>query len=136
MNSNIFQRSLEGDREAQLLTIVESLATHMGTLTFFLQQTDLRDKTLDLCRAAIDFLKTTRCNEPAHYYPSSSVYEGDPCFCGKARIPAGEGKKRPEPPLLQCADCRNTESCAGAMARVFNRGRCMHCGGYFKVIRA
>lgn len=41
-----------------------------------------------------------------------------------------------EPPLLQCADCKNTESCAGAMARMFNHGRCMHCGGYFKVVRA
>lgn len=41
-----------------------------------------------------------------------------------------------EPPLLQCADCRNTESCAGAMARYFNHGRCLHCGGYFKVVRA
>jgi ATP-dependent exoDNAse (exonuclease V) beta subunit len=41
-----------------------------------------------------------------------------------------------EPPLLQCADCRNTESCAGAMARMFNHGRCVHCGGYFKVVRA
>lgn len=41
-----------------------------------------------------------------------------------------------EPPLLQCVDCKNTESPAGAMARRFNHGRCMHCGGYFKVIRA
>jgi hypothetical protein len=41
-----------------------------------------------------------------------------------------------EPPLLQCVDCKNTESCAGAMARQFNHGRCMHCGGYFKVVRA
>ena len=43
---------------------------------------------------------------------------------------------QPEPPLLQCADCRNTESPAGAMARQFNHGRCLHCGGYFKVVRA
>lgn len=42
----------------------------------------------------------------------------------------------PEPPLLQCPDCGNTESCAGAMARQFNRGRCLHCGGLFKVVRA
>lgn len=41
-----------------------------------------------------------------------------------------------EPPLLQCIDCKNTESCAGAMARQFNHGRCLHCGGYFKVVRA
>ena len=41
-----------------------------------------------------------------------------------------------EPPLLQCIDCRNTESPAGAMARQFNHGRCAHCGGYFKVVRA
>lgn len=41
-----------------------------------------------------------------------------------------------EPPLLQCVDCRNTESPAGAMTRFFNRGRCLHCGGYFKVVRA
>lgn len=41
-----------------------------------------------------------------------------------------------EPPLLQCSDCHNTESCAGAMARHFNHGRCLRCGGYFKVIRA
>ena len=41
-----------------------------------------------------------------------------------------------EPPLLQCADCKNTESCAGAMARYFNQGRCLHCGGFFKVVRA
>jgi len=39
-------------------------------------------------------------------------------------------------PLLQCIDCKNTESPAGAMARQFNHGRCMHCGGYFKVVRA
>ena len=41
-----------------------------------------------------------------------------------------------EPPLLQCIECKNTESCAGAMARYFNQGRCLHCGGYFKVVRA
>lgn len=41
-----------------------------------------------------------------------------------------------EPPLLQCSDCHNTESCAGAMARQWNHGRCMHCGGFFKVVRA
>ena len=40
-----------------------------------------------------------------------------------------------EPPLLQCIDCKNTESPAGAMARYFNQGRCLHCGGYFKVVR-
>lgn len=39
-------------------------------------------------------------------------------------------------PLLQCIDCHNTESPAGAMARYFNHGRCVHCGGYFKVVRA
>lgn len=38
--------------------------------------------------------------------------------------------------LLQCIDCRNTESPAGAMARYFNKGRCLHCGGFFKVVRA
>lgn len=41
-----------------------------------------------------------------------------------------------ESPLLICIDCKNTESPAGAMGRQFNHGRCMHCGGYFKVIRA
>ena len=41
-----------------------------------------------------------------------------------------------EPPLLQCVDCKNTESPAGAMARYFNQGRCLHCGGWFKVVRA
>jgi len=40
-----------------------------------------------------------------------------------------------DPPLLQCVFCHNTESCAGAMARVWNHGRCMHCGGAFKVVR-
>lgn len=39
-------------------------------------------------------------------------------------------------PLLQCIECKNTESTAGAMARVFNQGRCVHCGGYFKVVKA
>ena len=40
-------------------------------------------------------------------------------------------------PLLQCIECHNTESPAGAMARTyFNHGRCMHCGNYFKVVRA
>ena len=43
--------------------------------------------------------------------------------------------ERPSP-LLQCIDCHNTESPAGAMARQFNHGRCLHCGGYFKVVRA
>lgn len=43
-----------------------------------------------------------------------------------------EGKKHP---LLQCIDCKNTESTAGAMARAFNQGRCI-CGGYFKVVQA
>lgn len=38
--------------------------------------------------------------------------------------------------LLQCINCANTESPAGAMARTFNHGRCVHCGGYFKVVRA
>jgi hypothetical protein len=43
----------------------------------------------------------------------------------------------PKPdPLLQCIDCHNTESPAGAMARYFNHGRCLHCGGFFKVVRA
>lgn len=42
----------------------------------------------------------------------------------------------PEPPLLICIHCSNTESCAGAMAREFNQGRCLHCGGYFRVYRA
>lgn len=41
-----------------------------------------------------------------------------------------------EPPLLQCSSCNNTESCAGAMARVWNHGRCQFCAGYFKVVRA
>ena len=41
-----------------------------------------------------------------------------------------------ESPLLQCVDCKNTESPAGAMARQFNHGRCVHCGGWFKVVRA
>lgn len=41
-----------------------------------------------------------------------------------------------EPPLLQCVECKNTESCAGAMARQWNHGRCMYCGNYFKVVRA
>jgi hypothetical protein len=44
-------------------------------------------------------------------------------------------RSRPSP-LLQCVDCRNTESPAGAMARYFNQGRCLHCGGWFKVVRA
>lgn len=44
-------------------------------------------------------------------------------------------EEKPDP-LLQCTDCHNTESPAGAMARYFNHGRCMHCGGYFKVVRA
>lgn len=48
----------------------------------------------------------------------------------------GDGKPPREQPLLQCIDCRNTESPAGAMARHFNQGRCLHCGGYFKVVRA
>ena len=42
----------------------------------------------------------------------------------------------PEPTLLICVDCKNTESPAGAMGRYFNQGRCLHCGGYFKVYRA
>lgn len=43
----------------------------------------------------------------------------------------------PKPnPLLECIECHNTESPAGAMARYFNHGRCLHCGGYFKVTRA
>lgn len=42
-----------------------------------------------------------------------------------------------EPPLLICVSCRNTESCAGAMAREhWHKGLCMHCGGAFKVVRA
>jgi hypothetical protein len=41
-----------------------------------------------------------------------------------------------EPPLLQCITCNNTESCAGAMARLWMQGRCMHCGGFFRVVRA
>ncbi len=41
-----------------------------------------------------------------------------------------------EPPLLQCSECHNTESCAGAMARAWNHGRCQFCAGYFKVVRA
>lgn len=39
-------------------------------------------------------------------------------------------------PLLLCIDCKNSESPAGALGRHFNRGRCVHCGGSFKVIRA
>lgn len=67
-----------------------------------------------------------------------------PCDCGyiePKHVIAGlkhhlEQEPPREPPLLQCPDCHNTESCAGAMARYFNQGRCLHCGGYFKVIRA
>ena len=44
--------------------------------------------------------------------------------------------KAKEPPLLQCVLCRNTESCAGAMARAFNHGLCLRCGGPFRVVRA
>jgi len=45
--------------------------------------------------------------------------------------------ERPEPPLLICVSCRNTESPAGAMARQhWHHGLCMHCGGAFKVVRA
>lgn len=44
--------------------------------------------------------------------------------------------KQAEGPLLQCVDCGNTESPAGAMARRFNHGRCLRCGSYFKVVRA
>lgn len=39
-------------------------------------------------------------------------------------------------PLLECSNCHNTESPAGALARHWNHGKCMHCGGYFKVTRA
>lgn len=46
--------------------------------------------------------------------------------------------RRPEPPLLICVDprCRNTESCAGAMARAFNFRRCVYCGSPFEVLHA
>jgi len=38
-------------------------------------------------------------------------------------------------PWLQCSDCHNTESPAGALAREWNHGRCVFCGAYFKVVR-
>jgi hypothetical protein len=47
-----------------------------------------------------------------------------------------DGGNPRDPPLLQCIDCTNTASPASALARDFNKGRCMFCGGYFKVIRA
>jgi len=45
-------------------------------------------------------------------------------------------RHHPEAPLLECVMCHNTESCAGALAREWNRGRCRFCAGYFKVVRA
>lgn len=46
-------------------------------------------------------------------------------------------KSMPEPSLLQCINCNNTESCAGAVARQhWHPGLCMHCGGAFRVVRA
>lgn len=45
-------------------------------------------------------------------------------------------KYAPSTPLLICVDCKNTESPAGAKARYFNHGRCLHCGGPFEVLKA
>lgn len=82
-------------------------------------------------------------NEEESYYscaalqPKASRIFG-PCTCDasewNARVDAALSTL--EMPLLICADCHNTESCAGAMARMFNHGRCAHCGGLFKVVRA
>ena len=109
MNSDTFDKSLKGDRTAQLMAMVETLAVHMSTLTFFLRDPEFKDlmnKTLELSASALECLKAAR-EEPAK-----------------------------EPPLLLCVSCKNTESPAGAMARQFNHGRCMHCGGSFMVLRA
>ena len=67
-----------------------------------------------------------------------TLTDGEECTCGASEWNAkiDQALEAFAPPLLQCVDCRNTESCAGAMARVFNHGRCMHCGGSFKVVRA
>ena len=46
------------------------------------------------------------------------------------------GRVQRENPLLQCIACHNTESPAGAKARSFNHGLCLHCGGSFKVVAA
>ena len=56
--------------------------------------------------------------------------------CVQVVANTGELVEIRETPLLSCIDCKNTESPAGAMARQFNHGRCLHCGGYFKVVRA
>ena len=40
-----------------------------------------------------------------------------------------------QPTLLICVSCRNTESPEGALGRFMNRGRCLHCGGFFMVHR-
>jgi len=50
--------------------------------------------------------------------------------------PGIEYRPTDQPTLLQCRDCKNTESPAGALGRGWNRGRCLQCGGYFEVTRA
>lgn len=78
------------------------------------------------------------------HLPTCNGGEEAPCDCGfvDPHIVIGALKHRlvidppREPPLLICIDCKNTESPAGSMARYFNQGRCLHCGGYFKVYSA
>jgi hypothetical protein len=61
---------------------------------------------------------------------------GETTFSLLQRVAYAVHMLRKDPPLLQCISCKNTESCAGAMARELNKGRCLHCGSYFKVVRA
>jgi septal ring factor EnvC (AmiA/AmiB activator) len=101
-----------------LLHQVEDLSKERDTLVSALNEANFRAQSLEqLKRAAEDELAALNTDLVA------------------ALVELGELRAK-EPPLLQCIDCRNTESCAGAMARQFNHGRCLHCGGYFKVVRA
>jgi hypothetical protein len=61
MNQTMYERALAGDREAQLATMVEILAVHIGCLLLFVpareQTKEVRTSSLRLCEDALACLK-------------------------------------------------------------------------------
>lgn len=80
---------------------------------------------------SVDEIVSTICEEPVSREDLKEIIKKHcPFEEGVAYVPYTE------PPLLICISCRNTESCAGALARTWNKGKCMYCGGTFEVLRA
>lgn len=56
---DLFLDALKGDETAQLATMVQTLAAHVGCLTIFLPEScgDVKRSSLELCRSALSYLQ-------------------------------------------------------------------------------